>query len=151
MSIPSRCIWAILLYQIIPAPFHFDSNPDSDPSRLVPHTLNSITSVASIDHNWTTSISPDLLPKRPSLSSRAQDRTVSPSAGPCPHILARAEVHPFSEARRLASHVAHEPLGAHQQPVPRPSVLGRTIIAAECVSLPAPSRARRLEDSVGQC
>ena len=109
-------------------------SPDSDPLQIVSHTLNRITSTASADRNWTTSISPDLLSKRPNLSSRAQDRTVSPSAGPCPHILARAEVYPFSKARRLPCDVAYQPMSAPQQPAPRPSVLGRTIVAAECVS-----------------
>ena len=64
------------------------------------------------------------------------------------HALTSWLVYPFSEARRLPNHVAHEPLSAHEHPVPRPSVLGRTIVAADCVSWPTPLRVRRSEDTV---
>ena len=95
----------------------------------------------SINHNWTTSLSRDLLSKRPSLSSRADGSAVGLSAGPCcrhSYILARAGVYPFSAAHHLPCNVAYEPLSGPQHPVPRPSVLGRTIVAAGCVCWPAP-------------
>ena len=94
--------------------FPLDFYPDSDPSRLVPHTLNSVTSTVSTGHNRTISLSLDLLSKRPGLSPRAEDSTVCPSSvyvlvvlitrleGGCTHV---------SEAHRLPRGAAYVPLG----------------------------------------
>ena len=90
----------------------------------------------STDHNSATSLSLDLLSKRPSLPSGAEDSTVSPSSGPCPRRsiswLERG-VYPFLEARRLPRDVAYEPLSTSQRPFPRPPVLGRGRPAPLCM------------------